>query len=90
MIDQEQLKSLIKQAVREVLDERGYALHDELMDKDQVAKFLGVTTRTVTTWMAREGLPHQKGHGGRVTFQREDVLRWAREHAVPIKLKAVG
>ena len=91
MIDEEKLLDLVKRAVREVLNERGYAVRDELLEKDDVAKLFGVTTRTITTWMTREAMPHEKSHGGRVLFQREAVLRWARERGIFARpLKAVS
>ena len=86
----DELAKLVRKAVREELSERGYAAQDELLSKAQLAKLFGVTVRTITTWMAREGLPHSKGHGGHIVFQRAQVVQWSKDNGVALKLKAVG
>lgn len=84
----EQLTELFRKVVREELTERGYAAEHEVMNKEQLAKLFDVTTRTVTNWMAREGLPHKKGPGGMVSFLREEIAAWSKEHGVAMRGRA--
>lgn len=89
MIDEAKLKDLIKAAVREVLDEMHLAVETDELNKDQVAKMLGVCTRSITTWMKRESFPYET-RGGRPVFKRNSALAWWRERGRPApQLKAV-
>jgi len=83
-----ELEALLRRCVREELAERGYAAEHEVMNKEQLAKLFDVTTRTVTNWMAREGLPHKKGPGGLVSFLREEIVAWSKEHGIAMRGRA--
>jgi phage antirepressor YoqD-like protein len=84
----DELEQLVRKAVRVELAERGYEAAKEVMSKADVAKLFGVTERSIQTWMVREGMPHKKGHGGRLSFLRDEVATWAKEHGVVMKGKA--
>ena len=47
--------------------------------KTDVAKFLGVTVRTVESMMVRSGLPFYRLGTRRVRFRLADVLKWMDE-----------
>lgn len=83
MIDEQRLRTLIKDCIREVLDERQMIVDADVLTKDQVARVLGVTIRSVTTYMRREGMPHEI-RGGRPVFRREKVLGWWRDRGRPV------
>jgi hypothetical protein len=87
-LNTDEFAALVKQCVREELAERGYEAAKEVMSKADVAKLFGVTERSIQTWMVREGMPHKKGHGGRLSFLRDEVATWAKEHGVVMKGKA--
>lgn len=82
-----ELEALLRRCVREELAERGYAAEQEILSKEHAAGIFGVSTRTITTWMARDGLPHHKGHGGRLYFKREELAAWSSDHGQPMKGK---
>lgn len=44
--------------------------------KKDVAKFLGVTVRTVENLMARKSLPHYRLSRRKVLFRQQDVVQW--------------
>jgi len=89
LIDEEKLELLMCRAVRKVLDERQMVVSADALSKDQVAKLLNVSTRTITTYMKREGMPHTYRFG-RLEFQRDEVLAWWREHGRPVPELKVG
>ncbi len=88
LFDEQQLEELVIRAVRRALDERLATLEHDLLTKEQVAQLLSVTTRTVTTYMQREGLPHTK-RGGRAEFKRSEVINWWRDFGKLPRLKVV-
>ncbi len=84
MIDESKLEELVLRCIRKVLDERAVG---ELMTKAEVAELLGCTERTVTNYMARNGLPFERRHG-RPAFRREDVAAWHIEHGPLHRLRS--
>jgi hypothetical protein len=78
LLDEAQLEEIMVRAVRRVLDERQMVIEVDTLSREQVAKLLGVCTRSITTYMKREGMPHTH-RLGRLEFRREDVLTWWRE-----------
>lgn len=76
IFDEAQLEAFIRGVVNRVLAERsGASVLEENLGKDEVAEMLGVTGRTITTWMKRQGIPHEH-RGGRPRFKRTEVLTW--------------
>jgi predicted DNA-binding transcriptional regulator AlpA len=49
-----------------------------LMNKAQVAEYLGKSTATIDRYM-REGMPFRKIHGGYPEFYRPDIDAWLNE-----------
>jgi len=89
LIDEAKLEDLMCRALRKVLDERQMVVSADALSKDQVAKLLGLSTRTITTYINREGMPHTY-RLGRLEFQRDEVLAWWRGRGRPVpELKAV-
>ena len=83
LLDEAQLEEIMVRAVRRVLDERQMVIEADSLSKDQVAKLLGVCTRSITTYMKRDSMPHTF-RLGRLEFQREEVLTWWRERGRPV------
>ena len=83
LLDEQKLCDLIKRCIREVLDERQMVVDADIMTKDEIAKLLGVCTRSITTYMKREGMPHTYRNGHPV-FKRAEVLPWWRERGKPV------
>lgn len=86
LFDEARLEELVMRCVRKVLDERHMIVEVDKLSKGQVAALLGVSTRTVTTYMQQKKMPHT-WRGNRPEFDRELVLEWWREimgHPVPI------
>jgi excisionase family DNA binding protein len=50
-----------------------------MLVKKDVAKFLGVTIRTVENLMARKNLPHYRLSRRKVLFRQQDVVQWLEE-----------
>lgn len=62
------IESAVSSAVAKVLKPP-----DEIMTKDEAAKYLKKSTSTITRWM-KTGLPY---HGnGRPTFKRSEIDEW--------------
>jgi|GEM_PF-4880530 len=90
LFDEAKLEELIVRAVRRVLDERRMIVEVDKLSKGQVAELLGVTTRTVTTYMKRNDMPHTWRHH-RPEFDRELVLEWWREQmGKPVPILRAG
>lgn len=54
---------------------------DEVLTKNAVARFLGVSSKTVLTWIRTRRLPASK-IGVEWRFRRSEVIRWIGEHHV--------
>ena len=83
LLDEARLEELMVRAVRRVLDERQMVIDADSLSKEQAAKLLGVCTRTITTYMKREGMPHTF-RLGRLEFRRDEILTWWRERGNPV------
>jgi excisionase family DNA binding protein len=78
---EQHLCGLVAKAVKEALKDAGCAtvlptekpdVLDQLIDKQEACKFLGVTVRTLEAWM-RRGLPYYKIHRV-VRFRRRAIM----------------
>jgi len=49
------------------------AYDDKLLTKEELAKYLQVTTRTVTIWIKKRRLPHYRLGCRRVRFKRSEI-----------------
>lgn len=45
---------------------------------DDVAKYFGVTDRTVRRWLKETSIPHSRP-GGSIRFNLDDVIAWAED-----------
>jgi excisionase family DNA binding protein len=77
------LSELIAQAVKQALKDAGCPtvlpsekpdVLDQLIDKQQAARYLGITIRTLEAWMHR-GLPYYKIHRV-VRFRRRAIMEY--------------
>ena len=85
LISRDDLRKLIADAVRDAM---GIGGDGELLTKDQVANLLNVTSRTISNYVARNGMPHTR-RGNRLMFNREQSLNWWRDFSETGHLKAV-
>lgn len=74
VVSRQELHDLIRDAVRDALDSQRPA---EWLSKAQVAELIGVTTRSVSTYVERDGLPSHR-RGGTLRFRRDEVNAWMR------------
>ena len=79
-----ELERLIQQTVRVTVTEFTSNRIPPLMDKAQVAEYLGKTTATINRYM-REGMPFRKIDGGYPEFYKFDIDRWLRERSKEIQ-----
>lgn len=68
----EELKAIVADAVRSALAQQ---TDEEPMTKAEAAEMLGCSERSITTYMAREGMPHEKRRG-RPIFYKSKVREW--------------
>ena len=55
--------------------------YDPILDVDQTARFLKKAKQTIYNDVHARRIPYLKV-GGRVLFDRDEILEWARSHAV--------
>jgi predicted DNA-binding transcriptional regulator AlpA len=77
---EEQLKALIKEAIREVLNEIESKQPDEVLSVKQLCKWLGVSPSWVSENKDKLNIPHFKMGGDK--FYRKDIERWIEENKV--------
>ena len=53
----------------------------QLLNKKQLAEYLGLSVFTIDTWVSQKRLPHVK-MGRRVAFRLRDIERWIDEHTI--------
>ena len=76
----EEVRDLVRKAVREELDARG-DLNRDVLTAEEVAALLSVHPKTVTKLVTREGMPaHRLGREYR--FSRSEITAWLEERAV--------
>lgn len=77
MINRDELKALIKEAVEEVLLEKGIVKTDDdnLIDVDAAAKLLNLAKATVYEKTSLKILPHYK-KGKKVVFKVSELRAW--------------
>ncbi|HEX9619806.1 MAG TPA: helix-turn-helix domain-containing protein [Polyangiaceae bacterium] len=84
LIQANELTRIIRQAVEQVLDARGYQLEYELLSRSQVAALFRCTERTIHNWVKRDGMPHRRTGNGRLVFDRKAVAEWAHAAGRPM------
>jgi excisionase family DNA binding protein len=77
VISVEQLRALVREELADALAKGGPQdeLHD-ILDREQAAKLIGVTTRTIPRLVERDGLPTLRRVGKLWRFRRTDVMAW--------------
>jgi excisionase family DNA binding protein len=76
----EELRTLVREAVREEIAGPAKAPLPEVMTRSQVADLLGIEEHTVTKYVKTKGLPGERLAGrGPWRFRRSAVLRWMEE-----------
>ena len=79
MVTPDELEQLVRKAVREAM---GAPANDaEFIETADVAKLLGVSTKSVSKYVRSEGLPAVKA-GAHYRFKRADVVAWLERRAV--------
>ena len=74
----DELRALVRDAVREILDERVPEKHaSPLVDRHELARLLGVSAATVSR-MTAEGMPHVFA-GASPRYSTDDVRIWLSE-----------
>jgi len=82
LIEEEQLKALIRQAVLSSVDEAIKRLTEkEFLTTAEAAKVFSVSTHTLIAWRQRRLLPFIK-ISGRVLFKRSELLAFLASHHV--------
>lgn len=84
---EEDIKRIIREVIREELSvlndmaSKAIAVEQEvLLTRAEMAAYLRISLVTLTDWVKR-GLPaHRKRKGGRVLFQKSEVLGWLRSN----------
>jgi excisionase family DNA binding protein len=84
---EEDIKRIIREVIREELSgligmgaKAMQVEHEILLTRAEMAAYLRISLVTLTDWVKR-GLPaHRKRKGGRVLFQKSEVLRWLRSN----------
>ena len=61
------------------IEANDFDFHTPNKTKQDVARFLGVTVRTVETMMSQSGLPYYRLGSRRVRFRFADVMEWMEE-----------
>ncbi|WP_394847477.1 helix-turn-helix domain-containing protein [Pendulispora brunnea] len=73
------LRSLVREAVREEL--KTNASDDDVLDLEDVARLLKISTKTVVKYINKRGLPATR-FGQNWRFRRDNVRSWLQEQAV--------
>jgi excisionase family DNA binding protein len=81
------LRRIIREALREELllipgyvNGKDSSGPEALLTRAETAALLRISLVTLTTWV-KDGLPaHRKRKGGRVLFEKSEVLRWLRSN----------
>jgi len=76
-LTQAQLRSLVREAVREELG-KGASAPPEYLSTDEVATLIGCTTVSIAKYCERDGMPCVR-IGRMRRFLRDDVLAWLEE-----------
>jgi len=77
MINKDELKALIKEAVEEVLMEKGLVKNDEdsLIDVEAASKLLNLASATIYEKTSKRILPHYK-KGKKIVFKVSELRQW--------------
>lgn len=72
-----EVRQLVQEAVREELANLRPAEGDRILDREECAQLLGVTPRTIATYVKDHGLPGRRLGGHIWRFRKSAVLAWA-------------
>ncbi len=73
----EQLRTVVREEVAGALAKAGPAENEsDILDREQAAKLIGVTTRTIPRLVKRDGLPTLRRVGKLWRFRRSEVMAW--------------
>lgn len=77
MINRDELKAVIKEAVQEVLVEKGLVKNgeDDLIDVEAAAKLLNLASATIYEKTSKRILPHYK-KGKKIVFKVSELREW--------------
>lgn len=86
MIDlEEQLKALIKEAVKEVLQEMNFSQPKEVLNVKELCEWLGVSPAWVSANKDKLHIPYFKMGGDK--FYRSDIEKWIQENKKDIEIE---
>ena len=71
----EDLRSLIREAVDKSIEKLPGGGHSEFMRVDQVAEMIGVTKSGIYSLVARKRIPYIK-RGHYIIFKRSEIIKW--------------
>lgn len=81
---EEQLKALIKQAVKEVIEEMNLInTKEEILNAKELAEWLGVSPAWISVNKDKKHIPHFEAGGDK--FYRADIEKWIEENKNDIK-----
>jgi predicted DNA-binding transcriptional regulator AlpA len=82
---EEQLKALIKEAVKEALQEMNINQPKEILSVKELCKWLGVSAAWVSTNKDKLHIPYFKMGGDK--FYRKDIEQWIEENKENVKFE---
>lgn len=82
---EEQLKTIIKDAVREVLAELENKRPDEVLSPKELAEWLGVSPAWISVNKDKLRIPYFKAGGDK--FYRSDIEKWIEEQKEDVSLE---
>lgn len=94
MINREELKKVVKEAVEEVLFEKGLIRyqHEDLIDVAAASKLLNLARATIYEKTSLKILPHYK-RGKKIMFKVSELLEWFEKGKVltgdEVKMKTI-
>lgn len=90
IVEPDELKTILRDTVREIIVEA--VDKPAFINTAEVAKLLGCTPASVSTYVSRDGLP-VAGRSGKIRqFNRDEVIEWAKgrgSRRKPIDLRRV-
>lgn len=80
-IKEDALKALVKEALREVLNEKHNQDESVLINIQEAAAFLNLAVSTICEKTSERLIPHYK-HGKKIMFKRSELLAWVENRRV--------
>lgn len=56
---------------------------EDIMNSEQTAEFLGISTSTLAKYTSARQIPHYKPTGGKLFFSKIELCRWIAKGRVP-------